>query len=207
MCQDQWNVDGYMVIHYPGLSTSVHVWNWKVWSWGVSVWRSGVPLPLLALMCLFPRVAKMAPSCSRLTFHLLGNPMGKRMSPSQPFQQRSKGSLFLIGQEDIVSLSPNQSQWPRDCSVLTGSEALAPLDWEWSQGGSLKGKRECCWLRKWERMLGRHDCRHPLLLWNRGDSPLKVIVTTFEGHSGVRDQQWTVVAAQLKHSAGDYCFP
>ena len=30
---------------------------------------------------------------------------------------------------------------------------------------------------------------------------------TFEGHSGVRDQQCTAVAAQLKHSAGDYCFP
>lgn len=56
-------------------------------------------------------------------------------------------------------------------------------------------------------MLGRHSCRHPLLLWNRGDSPLKVIVKTFEGHSSVRDQQCTAVAAQLKHSAGDYCFP
>ena len=162
--------------YYPVVSTSVHVWNWKVWGWGMSVWRSWVPPPLLTLTCLFPRVAKMAPSCSRLPFHLLGNPMGKRMSPSQPFQQRSKGSLFLIGQEDIVSLSPSQSQWPRDCSVLTAPETLAHLDWEGSQGGSLKGKWECSWLRKWGRMLGRHNCRHALLLWNRGHSPLKVIV-------------------------------
>ena len=34
-----------------------------------------------------------------------------------------------------------------------------------------------------------------------------MIVKTFEGHSSVRDQQCTAVAAQLKHSAGDYCFP
>lgn len=55
-------------------------------------------------------------------------------------------------------------------------------------------------------MLGRHNCRHGLLLWNRGHSPLKVIVRRLKVIlvSGTNNE---LVAAQLKHPAGDYHFP
>lgn len=36
---------------------------------------------------------------------------------------------------------------------------------------------------------GQAQLQASSLLWNRRDSPLKVIVRQFEGHSGVRDQQ------------------
>lgn len=146
----------------------------------------------------------MAPSSFILPFYPLGN-LRKRVSPSQWFQQKSKGwcSLFLIGWEEITNLSLNQSQRPRAYSVLTVPQTLAHLSREWSQGGSLKEEWECCWLRKQRRTLDRQNYRHPLLLWSRGGSLIKVTVKTFRSHSGGKDQQWTIVAIQLGHVGGE----
>lgn len=142
MCQDQRNVDGYMVIHYPGLYFCACV-KLK----GVGLRRRGgkikSPSPLLALMCLFPRVEKMAPNCSRLPFqHLLSwQPHGKRMSPF-PAVIPTEVQGLIVSDWPKKTLEPISQPitMAKDCSVLTGSGGSCPLGLRMEPGGSLKGK-------------------------------------------------------------------